>query len=127
MGTVSIPLANKGGVSMPESNTHRVRVIRPRQFMDCLRSYKIIVDGRKVGTIARNSVLEFEVPHGRTTIKAQIDWCRSPSLTIEPTTYENIEIVVRNPWSRLLALFAVTFGFFLYLKLDRLSPPSHPA
>ncbi|MBT5413182.1 MAG: hypothetical protein HOH66_11360 [Rhodospirillaceae bacterium] len=112
---------------MPESDTRTVRIIRPAQFTDCVRSYTIIVDGRRVGKIAQNSVLEFEVPQGRTTIKAQIDWGRSPTLTIEPTTTETIEIMVRNPWNPLFTLFAITFGFRFYLKLDRLSPPSRPA
>jgi hypothetical protein len=105
---------------MGANATCKLRIIRHGGFADSLRSYKIIVNGSQVGTIAKNSVLDIEVPDGPLRIEARIDWGRSRPLLIEAAPDQRIEIEVSNHWGALLALWAITFGFDRYLILKQL-------
>jgi hypothetical protein len=82
-----------------------------------LRRYRIFSNGVEVGLIARNSVLEFKVPSGPTTIEARIDWGRSKPVVVNATRDHPVEIEVENNWGAILALWAVTFGRKSYLVL----------
>jgi len=105
---------------MPTNALSKLRIIRRSGYADSLRSYKIIVNGSKVGTIARDSVLDVEVPSGPLRIEARIDWGRSRPLLIDAAPDQRIDIEVANHWGALLALWAVTFGLGSYLILTRL-------
>ena len=52
----------------------KLRIIRRSEYIDMLRSYRIIVNGTEVGTIARNAALDLEVPSGPLKIEARLDW-----------------------------------------------------
>jgi len=88
-----------------------------------LRRYKIFVDDAHVGTIARNGVLDVEVPSGHRTVQARIDWCRSKPVTIDAQPSQATELEVANHWGALLSLWGVTFGAQSYLDLK----PSRPS
>jgi len=106
--------------------TSLVRMVRRSGYADGLRSYKIFVNGKAVGSIARDSILDLSVPSGTVTIEARIGlfgWWRSRSLTIEAAPGKRIDIEVSNHWGALLALWAVTFGYRSYLTLKPLSEP----
>jgi hypothetical protein len=112
----------KGGdEAMAETNTCRIKIIRASQYADMLRSYQIMLNGQKAGSIAKNDVLELTAPAGRVTIEARIDWGRSEPLTIDAKPGETNEIEVRNHWGNMLALWAITFGRSSYIEL-RLLP-----
>src|SRR5215467_6083788 len=100
-----------------------LRIIRHGGYVDMLRSYKILINGTAVGSIARNSVLDLEVPCGPLTIEARVDWGRSAPLAIEVVPGKNIEVEVSNNWGALLGLWAVTFGYRSYLMLKQLQTP----
>jgi hypothetical protein len=99
-----------------------LKVVRRTGYADRFRSYKIFVNGTQVGTIARDTVLDLEVPCGPVTVEARIDWCRSRPLMIEAAPNQKIELEVLNRWGALLSLGAITFGFRSYLIVRR--PPS---
>jgi hypothetical protein len=100
-----------------QNNACTIRVVRPSQYVDMLRSYQIMLNGEKVGSIARNDVLEVTAPAGKATIEARIDWGRSRPLMIDAKPGQTIEIEVRNRWGSLLAIWAITFGRGSYLEL----------
>ena len=100
-----------------------LRIVRRSEFADLLRSYKIFVNGAAVGSVARNSVLDLEVPSGPLTIEARVDWGRSRPLAVEAVPGKKIEIEVSNHWGALLALWGVTFGYRSYLTLQQLPAP----
>ena len=105
---------------MPTAAISRLRIVRGSGYADRIRRYKISINGAQVGTIARDSVLDLEVPTRPLTIEARIDWGRSRPLTIEARPDQRIEIEVSNHWGALLSLWAITFGFRSYLTLKRL-------
>jgi len=104
--------------------TGTLRLIRRGEFADRLRSYRILINGAKAGTIGPNAVLDLKVPTGQLRIEARIDWCRSLPLTIEVAPNQRIEIEVSNHWGILLSIWAITLGFRSYLTLKhlRMSP-----
>ena len=103
--------------------TCMVRIMRPSGYADALRSYKIFVNGTAVGSIARDSVLDLEVPSGSLTIEARLDWGRSRPLTTAAVPGKRIDIEVSNHWGALLALWGATFGYRSYLMLKQLPAP----
>jgi hypothetical protein len=100
-----------------------IRIVRRSGYSDALRSYKILINGTAVGSIARNSVLDLAVPSGPLTIEARIDWARSEPLAVEAVPGQKIEIEVANSWGALLGLWGVTFGYRSYLILKQLPAP----
>jgi hypothetical protein len=106
--------------TIPGVKTTVLRVFRHSRHADKWRKYKILVNDKEVGVIARNSVLDFEVPTGRFKVTARLDWGRSRPLMIDARPNRRIEIEVSNNWGTLLGLWAITFGSGSYLTLKQL-------
>ena len=102
---------------MSEDNLCTIRLVRPPQFADMLRSYEIVLNGKSAGMIEPNSILEISTPAGAITIEAKIDWGRSRPLSIQTVPHQTVEIEVRNHWGVLLAPWAISFGKNSYLSL----------
>lgn len=98
-----------------------IRVVRHAAFLDRLRPYVIFVNGVEVGSVARDSVVDFHVPSGKLVIEARVDWGGSPPLTIEVAPLHRIDIEVTNEWDPLSALWAMTFRSGSYLTLRQLT------
>ena len=107
---------------MIANSTCKIRIIRRSGFRFSLRSYNIIINGLEVGSIARNAVLNIEVPSGTLNIEARVDWLRSRPLLIEAAPDQKIEIEVSNRLEGLwfLTLWATTFGSRSSLVLKQL-------
>jgi hypothetical protein len=105
---------------MSGAGSCRLRVTRAGGYADYLRSYTIIVNGKEVGTIGRNSTAEFVVPSGRLTVEASVDWGRSTPIEIDARPDQTVALEVSNRWGALLALWAITFGSGSYLQLRQL-------
>ena len=109
---------------MAEDNMCTIKLVRPSQFVDMLRSYEIFLNGKSAGTIGRNGVLEILTPAGAITIEAKLDWGRSQPLSINTVPHQTIEIEVKNHWGAWLALWAISFGKDSYLLLTPRSTTS---
>jgi hypothetical protein len=106
---------------MPADATSKLKIIRHGGFADRLRSYKIFINDKHVGNVARNSVLDLEVPSGAVSVQARIDWAGSRPLVVDAAPSRTIEVEVSNHWGPFLALWAVTFGCRSYLLLKQIS------
>jgi hypothetical protein len=102
---------------MVDDNTSTIRLVRPALFVDALRSYRILINGKEAGKISHNSTLEISVPAGPVTIEARLDWTRSQPLTINAVPGQTLEIEVRNHWGASRALWAISLGRNTYLLL----------
>ena len=105
---------------MTDANVCKIRFIRTSQYADMLRTYQLRIDGRKVGTIARDDAFEVRVLAGDHVIEARIDWARSKPLAIRAAPGETVEIEVRNRWGAWAALWGITFGKNSYLALTEI-------
>lgn len=60
-----------------------LRVRRPKGYFDKLCDYRLFVDGEEVGRVSEGSEFCVELDHGRHTLHAEIDWCRSPAIAYD--------------------------------------------
>jgi len=112
-----LPFAHK---IVPTLTDCTIRIIRHSGVLDRLRPYVIFVNGVQVGSVARDSVVDFHVPSGRLVIEARTDWAGSRPLTVEVAPLHRIDIEVANTWGPLPALWAMTFRSNSYLTLREL-------
>ena len=108
-------------MTMPNKSSGILRFVRPKQLADTLRSYTLHVNGRTVGALPRSGELDVEVPAGRATIEAKIDWCGSDPLSIEVKAGQITKVEVSNRLGPLLSIWGITFGMNTYLQLTPVS------
>jgi len=92
----------------------RLILKRPSKWLDLARSYKIYVDGQRIGKIHDDETKEFEMTPGQHTIKAKVDFFSSKPVQFEVINDEETkQMLVKNNTS--LWLFALIFfiGFFI--------------
>jgi hypothetical protein len=51
--------------------------------VDRWRGYKVVVDGKPVGTIKAGKTHRATVAAGKHTVQLRIDWCSSPTLEVD--------------------------------------------
>ncbi len=95
----------------------------PKQFADRMRSYRIKVDGVKVGEIKPGESATIIIPDGASIIQANVDWGLSNELNISEVT-PNDTLTVKNTfshklWIPLVAFYFATFGRSKYLELSK--------
>ena len=97
------------------------RIIRDSGYVDRLRSYQIMLDGRSVGDIRNGGRVEFDVPPGRHQIYMKLDWCRS-----NVVDFEAKQGVIQCEcgsnilgWKSVIAFLYVTLLRDQYLWLER--------
>lgn len=73
-----------------------VRLVRKKASRDILRSYKVFIDGRLVGTIRQGSTCEFEIQPGRHDVFLTIDWCSSPHLPLDIVPDEEVKLICQG-------------------------------
>ena len=56
---------------------------RANMWFDRLRSYQILLDGKKIGAIKNGEKISFDISEGNHQLYLKIDWCRSNSIDFE--------------------------------------------
>ena len=59
-----------------------LRICRNRAWQDKLRAYKIVIDGKEVGSVSEGMEATFALEPGDHTVQLKIDWCNSPVVNI---------------------------------------------
>ena len=78
-------------------------------WQDKLRSYRILIDGKDVGSIGERAQVDVQVGPGKKKVQFKIDWCTSPVIEVNVQAGAT-ETVTCGPNSHpLLALLYVTF------------------
>jgi hypothetical protein len=97
----------------------RIAVIRRKGKMDRLRSYRVIIDGERVGSLRPGEQKTFEVTPGRHQIEVALDWTRSPAvvLSVGPSESAVLECVSQDKVLR--GVFYLYFKPDQYLRLRR--------
>ena len=60
-----------------------IKIQRTNDYINALRKYRLYIDGQKIGTINNDETKDFEIPSGRHSLIAKIDWCSSPEISFE--------------------------------------------
>ena len=53
--------------------------------LQIIRDYQIYLDCEKIGNIANGEKKEFQIPDGKHTLIAKIDWCSRPEVALDIT------------------------------------------
>jgi hypothetical protein len=89
-----------------------------RDWAERFRSYRILLDGVRVGSIKRGQTVSLESTAGHHTLQVAIDWGRSP--VVELTLGSGEQRAMRC-WSNahpLTGLYWITLGRRRYLGLE---------
>ena len=90
-------------------------------FRDVLRSYQVMVDGKMTAKIKRGQTLTLPILAGPHEIFVCIDWCRSPSVTVDARPGQVIEMSCEPAGSATEGLGAVVGqATGSYIRLSRL-------
>jgi hypothetical protein len=110
----------------------KIKIQRTNDYINAVRNYRLFIDGQKVGTISNGQRKEFEIPPGRHSLVAKIDWCSSPELTIEINENDSKTFIVSSlkywKWFLPLVLIICTVTLILphapysYYKLFLILP-----
>jgi hypothetical protein len=99
-------------------------VSRDSGYVDNLRAYHILLDGKKIGKLKNGETREFTVDPGSHSIKAKIDWCSSQTLDFTATDGEPLVFHVKSNLRGMrlsLIFWKVLFAPDSYLHLERIS------
>ncbi|MFI4882495.1 MAG: hypothetical protein ACIAQU_07920 [Phycisphaerales bacterium JB064] len=105
-----------------------IRIERPSRWADCVRKYKIVLDGREVGRIGNGQTVELDAGPGPHELRLAIDWCGSPSIAFEvsPANAQGEPIVFECApaiagWRSIVALLYITVLCSRYIRLERVA------
>jgi hypothetical protein len=90
----------------------------PGGWVDRLRSYRVFIDGVRVGDIQRGGTRTFEVAPGDHQVELRIDWCRSRPLDVHLDPGREARLECRSNatwWNAPLKVVVATRN---YIRLD---------
>jgi hypothetical protein len=101
-------------------DTAKIQIDRvANAWVDRGRAYEVFVNGKSRGNIRHGERLEIEVESGPQAICLAIDWCRSPTVSID--TEPGILYQLRcRPTPLLMVPYAITLGRSRYIRLERI-------
>jgi hypothetical protein len=92
----------------------------PNGYRDRLRSYAVILDGRKVGGVRRGQAIEIDISPGSHVAMLKMDWCSSPRLTFGVSAGEVACLACRPGGSLLSAPWHSLFARGRYVAIERI-------
>jgi hypothetical protein len=72
---------------------------------DRMRAYKILIDGAATGTIKAGESITVPVDPGLHSVQLKLDWCTSPTVTVETTTAGSTKLSCSPGGSAMAALW----------------------
>ena len=60
----------------------KILIERESQFISRMRSYKILANGKELGSIKDGEMREFPMEPGEYSLQLQIDWCKSKQIKV---------------------------------------------
>jgi len=99
----------------------QISIYREGAYVDKLRAYTVLFDGKAVGEILPEESRTFAVSEGRHVVTIKIDWAESNSLAIDASQQSPQRLKVRSNLVGLRAFLAPWYAIFLrksYLRLE---------
>jgi hypothetical protein len=96
-----------------------IKIRRTNDYINVMRDYRLFIDNQKIGTISNGQTKDFDIPAGRHSLIAKIDWCSSQELFFEINNNETKIILVgalkHSKWSMPLIGIILTLSILLPL------------
>ncbi len=92
---------------------------RPGGWVDRARKYKVLVDGKQVGTIGQGQRQSFDVPQGPHEVTLKIDWAQSPPLRLDLAEDEAADLFCAPKANVLTVFYFASLGRKKYIELRR--------
>lgn len=90
------------------SDTATITVTRAADgSRDRTRGYKILIDGAAAGSVKPGESLTVPVAPGQHTVQMKVDWCTSPTLTLNAAPGTELPLTCAPAGSALMALFSM--------------------
>jgi hypothetical protein len=100
----------------------RVLLKRHMQYVNILRRYIIVLDGKEIGEIHNGPVVELLMDPGSHSIRMRLDWCSSKPLEFDIESGQTLNLVTGcsiNGIKSMLAFLYVTVYRNRYLYVRR--------
>ncbi|MDT0648042.1 hypothetical protein RM545_15190 [Zunongwangia sp. F260] len=99
-----------------------LKIKRNSELANSVRSFQIVLDGKILDNIEDGEIKEFQIPPGKHTLRAQLDWCGSRPLHFEISEGEEKLVEIKgfifSDWFLPVALFNAFLFFFLNIVYD---------
>ena len=117
-------LRSRRRMVVPMPNDATIRVVQSRLSTVWPGPYEIFANGAQIGTVDRESAVDFPVPSGQLSIVARDEWGDSRPLRINTSPDRGVEIEIARHGGRFRAAWAMVFGLTDYLTLRQM-PATH--
>ena len=100
----------------------KINISRTSEYLNRLRDYGVYIDGEKVGTIANGETKEFDVSPGYHSVFTKIDWCSSPTLSVNINDLETKNLKVggfkNGRWLMPIGIAIIVLSYIVNLLFD---------
>jgi hypothetical protein len=93
----------------------KIKIHRNSEYSNRFRNIDIYLDNKILGKIKDGESIDFEIPNGKHSLTAKIDWTTSNEVEFDIEN-ETVQFNLSGT-SPFLALYYITFGRKNYLKL----------
>jgi hypothetical protein len=108
-------------------NKTKIILTRKGEWMNRARTFKVLIDEQRVGVIKNDSTEEYPVEDGTHTVRCTIDWCSSPSTTVELRPNEIVYLKVKSGLKYYWPLFILLIAGVLMNLVFVGNPANRPA
>ncbi|HWC54929.1 MAG TPA: hypothetical protein VG676_15190 [Chitinophagaceae bacterium] len=96
----------------------KIIVSRSSEWMNRLRTYKVLINGNQVGMVKNGGTEEFSVQPGNNSVQCKVDWYSSKPFSIDikegETAYLRVRSGMKLYWPFFIAIIVGVFLVFYY-------------
>jgi hypothetical protein len=106
-------------------NTARIVLNRSSEWINRVRSFKVLIDGQEAGRISNGATEQFPVAAGTHMVGCKVDWCGSNDYELNlqhgETAYVHVKSGMKYYWQFTLPLFVMLLlnFFFTVAKMHK--------
>ncbi len=105
----------------------RIVLRRSSEWINRLRSFKVIIDGQQLGSIANGATSDFRLSPGKHLVQCKVDWCGSRAFEVDLKEGENAYLLVKNGmkyYMQIVLPLFVLIGLNLYFSFSGTPKPA---
>lgn len=96
----------------------KIIISRSSEWMNRLRSFKVLINGGEVGILKNGATEEFSVLPGTNSVQCKVDWYSSRPFSVDikegETVYLRVKSGMKYYWPSFIAILVGVFVVFYY-------------